>query len=62
MQETFCVTVVTLDQIIPTNQGWYFLACKDCNCKTEGFEPPYVCKKGHKTVDPLIKYVLLIPI
>ncbi|WJX14832.1 hypothetical protein P8452_05041 [Trifolium repens] len=57
-KETFCVTVVTLDQIIPTNQGWYFLACKDCNCKTEGFEPPYVCKKGHKTVDPLIKYKL----
>ncbi|KAK2433427.1 replication protein A 70 kDa DNA-binding subunit B [Trifolium repens] len=57
-KETFCVTVVTLDQIIPTNQGWYFLACKDCNCKTEGFEPPYVCKRGHKTVDPLIKYKL----
>jgi hypothetical protein len=22
-----------------------FLACKDCNCKTEGSEPPYKCKQ-----------------
>ncbi|WJX42670.1 hypothetical protein P8452_29876 [Trifolium repens] len=55
-QDTFCVTVVTTSHIRVSNQGWYFFACPDCNCKAEGFQPPYVCKKGHKTDVPNIKY------
>ncbi|WJX64181.1 hypothetical protein P8452_48995 [Trifolium repens] len=57
-QDTFCVTVVTTSHIRVSNQGWYFFACPDCNCKAEGFQAPYVCKKGHKIDVPNIKYKL----
>jgi hypothetical protein len=62
IQDTYCVTVVTADHIRVTNQGWFFYACPDCGLKADGKEPPFVCKKGHQTNNPLIKYVSYINI
>jgi hypothetical protein len=31
------------------------MSCTECQTKAEGNEPPFVCKKGHKTTDPVIK-------
>jgi hypothetical protein len=47
---------VQTEHIKTSNQGWYFRGCNDCNLKCDGVAPPFVCKKGHSTDDPLIKY------
>ncbi|WJX81040.1 hypothetical protein P8452_63970 [Trifolium repens] len=56
--DTYCVTVVTTDQIKVSNQGWFYYGCPDCGLKADGKEPPFICKKGHQTNNPLIKYKL----
>ncbi|WJX54921.1 hypothetical protein P8452_40751 [Trifolium repens] len=56
--DTYCVTVASTDKIKLSNQGWFFYGCTDCSLKCDGTEPPFVCKKGHQTSDPLIKYKL----
>ncbi|KAK2363415.1 hypothetical protein QL285_088405 [Trifolium repens] len=56
--DTYCVTVASTDKIRLSNQGWFFYGCTECSLKCEGTEPPFVCKKGHRTSDPLIKYKL----
>jgi hypothetical protein len=59
IQDTYCVTVASTDKIRLSNQGWFFYGCTECSLKCEGTESPFVCKKGHRTSDPLIKYGLL---
>ncbi|WJX76153.1 hypothetical protein P8452_59600 [Trifolium repens] len=56
--DTYCVTVASTDKIRLSNQGWFFYGCTECSLKCEGTEPPFICKKGHQTTDPLIKYKL----
>jgi hypothetical protein len=62
IQDTYCVTVASTDKIKLSNQGWFFYGCTDCSLKCDGTEPPFVCKKGHQTSDPLIKYALFNPL
>ncbi|WJX16898.1 DNA helicase [Trifolium repens] len=57
-EDTLCVCVVTTSHVKLSSQGWYFMSCTECQTKAEGNEPPFVCKKGHKTTDPVIKYKL----
>ncbi|GAU46241.1 hypothetical protein TSUD_280680 [Trifolium subterraneum] len=57
-KETFCVTVATTSHIRVSNQGWFFRGCHDCSFKADGNEPPFTCRDGHTTDDPIIKYKL----
>ncbi|WJX75061.1 hypothetical protein P8452_58633 [Trifolium repens] len=57
-EDTLCVCIVTTSHVIISTQGWYFMSCTECQTKAEGNEPPFVCRKGHKTTDPVIKYKL----
>ncbi|XP_045789228.1 uncharacterized protein LOC123884216 isoform X5 [Trifolium pratense] len=56
--DTYCVTVVTTSHIRVSNQGWFFRSCPDCSCRADGTEPPFQCRKGHQTDNPIIKYKL----
>ncbi|GAU49127.1 hypothetical protein TSUD_376700 [Trifolium subterraneum] len=56
--DTFCVTVATTSHIRVNNQRWFFRGCHECSFKADGNEPPFICRKGHSTSDPLIKYKL----
>jgi hypothetical protein len=59
MQDTFCVTVLQTSHIRTNGGGWFFRGCRECNKKVDGAEPLFACIDGHKTDDPLIKYVFI---
>ncbi|KAK2392301.1 hypothetical protein QL285_065676 [Trifolium repens] len=56
--DTLCVTVVNTNQVLVSAEGWFFRSCEQCNKKAAGLKPPFVCKEGHQSLDPPVKYKL----
>ncbi|WJX21385.1 hypothetical protein P8452_10829 [Trifolium repens] len=45
-------------QVLVSAGGWLFRSCEQCNKKADGLKPPFVCKEGHQSYDPAVKYKL----
>ncbi|XP_039690141.1 uncharacterized protein [Medicago truncatula] len=48
-ETTVCVTVVKINQVKPSKNGWYYKACTKCNRVAKGDTLPLLCDQKHET-------------
>lgn len=48
-ETTVCVTVVKINQVKPSKNGWYYKACTKCNRAAKGDTLPLFCDQKHET-------------
>lgn len=56
-ETTLCVTVVKINQVKPSKNGWYYKACTKCNRTAKGDTLPLFCSENHETNAINLRYI-----
>ncbi|XP_058783999.1 uncharacterized protein LOC131658754 [Vicia villosa] len=61
-EPTMCVTVATIDKLIPDTNGWYYKKCHKCPQMAKRDSPPYFCKAEHMTEAEIWRFRICVEV